>query len=76
MKGAACVGNCVLASLRQLIGEYYSYILAAGVVGALFGLAYGGGTGALVGAGAGVILAIVYGYIPRMADCVGACPIR
>jgi hypothetical protein len=66
----------MFTSLRQLISEHSSFILAAGVVGGLFGLAYGGGAGGLAGAGVGLLLAIVYGYIPRMADCVGACPIQ
>jgi hypothetical protein len=75
MRSVACMGNCMFASLRQLIGEHFSMILAAGVVGALFGLAYAGGAGGLAGAGVGIVLATVYGYIPRITDCVGACPI-
>jgi hypothetical protein len=76
MRNAGCVGSCVFASLGQLISEHYSILVAAGVFGALFGLVFGGGTWGLIGAGAGMILAIVYGYVPRMADCVGTCPLR
>jgi len=76
MRNAACVNNCVFTSLRQLIGEHFSIILAAGVVGSLFGLVSGGITGALIGAGVGVMLATAYGFIPRMADCSGACPVH
>jgi hypothetical protein len=76
MRDAACVSNCMLTSLRRLISEHLSIILAAGVVGLLFGLFFGGTMGALSGAGVGISLAIAYGCIPRMADCVGTCPLQ
>ena len=76
MRNVACVGNCLFTSLRQLIGEHFPMILAAGVFGALLGLVTGGGAGILAGGGIGMVLATAYGYIPRMTDCVGACPIR
>lgn len=76
MRNAACVGNCLFTSLKQLIGEHFSFILAAGVFGALLGLVSGGSAGILAGGGIGIVLATAYGYIPRMTDCVGACSIR
>ncbi len=76
MEGIACASSCMFTSLKRLIRGYFGYLIAAAVFGAVFGLFYAGGAGALAGAGFGALLAIVYGYIPRMVECVGACPIR
>ena len=76
MKSAYCIGNCASSSIRELISEHFSIIIAAGIVGALFGLFSGGIIWTPVGAICGIVLAIAYGYIPRIADCVGECPVR
>ncbi|MDY0040330.1 MAG: hypothetical protein RBS57_08450 [Desulforhabdus sp.] len=76
MKNAVCTNNCMRASLSRLFGEHSYIILSAGVVGSLFGLLAWGFTGYMLGGLVGVMLAVTYGFIPRMADCVGECPIR
>lgn len=76
MRNVPCVSDCMFASLKRVISEHFNIILAAGVVGALFGLGFGGAIGAPAGAGVGMLLATIYGYVPRMTDCVGQCPIR
>lgn len=76
MRKLACMNSCVFDSLRELIREHFAVVLAAGVFGAFFALAAEGSAWVPLGAGLGILLAIVYGYIPRMTDCVGACPVH
>jgi hypothetical protein len=76
MKKLACMNSCVFNSLRELMREHFSVVLVAGVFGAFFALAAEGSAWVPLGAGLGILLAIVYGYIPRMTDCAGACPVQ
>ncbi|MCU0574504.1 MAG: hypothetical protein MUC41_16135 [Syntrophobacteraceae bacterium] len=76
MRNLSCVSGCAFAGLKDVMGEHMYIILAAMAVGAFIGAAFGGVTETLAGAGIGVLLAIVYGYIPRMTDCIDECPIH
>jgi hypothetical protein len=76
MKNLSCMSGCAFAGLKDLVSEHFHIILLAMVVGAFFGATFGGVTETLAGAGIGGLLAIAYGYIPRMTDCVDECPIQ
>jgi outer membrane lipoprotein SlyB len=76
MRNLSCVSGCAFASLRDLMSEHFYMILAAMAVGAFFGATFGGIMETLAGAGIGLLVAVVYGYIPRMIDCVDECPIQ
>jgi uncharacterized protein YcfJ len=73
MENTTCRYNCLFDSLRQLMGEHLPIILAAGVFGAVIGFVAGGTVGIPLGGGVGMLLAVVYGYIPRLTDCAGTC---
>jgi outer membrane lipoprotein SlyB len=76
MRNLSCVSGCAFASVRDVLRKHFYMLLAAMAVGAFFGAIYGGIAETLAGAGIGLLVAIVYGYIPRMTDCVGECPIQ